>query len=141
MVYGSANMSMASKNSSGTGATEGSGKKKKRSDNVNCTMATTKKQGNRKKPKPNIIDAFQDLRANIKDSMDNRLNMLKHTISDKLGCSITEVMYDIINLLGIVLYSHLHIFTRRIMIDKSKREMYIAYKTPEVKLTYLQMEC
>ena len=81
------------------------------------------------------------MRADIKDSMDNRLNMLKHTISDKLGCSITEVMYDIINLLGIVLYSHLHIFTRRIMIDKSKREMYIAYKTPEVKLTYLQMEC
>ena len=70
--------------------------------------------------------------------MDKKSVALCGVLRDRPGCSIEEVMEDVLSLPQMTVASNIHFFSTLLLDQKLKREMYNTLKYPETKWKWLE---
>ncbi|KAJ9129065.1 hypothetical protein P3X46_034174 [Hevea brasiliensis] len=78
------------------------------------------------------------LKETIKETMESKTATMCSLLGDRPGCSIEEVMKDVLTLPLIEKGSDIHFFCTLLLDQKSKREMYNTLEDAETKWKWLQ---
>ena len=74
----------------------------------------------------------------MKENAEKRNFMMSTVLGDRPGCSISEVMEDVLSLPNMTVGSQLHFFSTLLLDQKSKREMYVTLGDAQTKLNWLE---
>ena len=74
----------------------------------------------------------------MKENAEKKNSMMCNILGDCPGCSISEVMQDVLSLLNMNVGSQLHFFSTLLLDQKSKREMYVTLGDAQTKLNWLE---
>ncbi|XP_057996468.1 uncharacterized protein LOC131175815 [Hevea brasiliensis] len=85
-----------------------------------------------------MTDTVKELKETIKETMEPKTATMCSLLGDCPGCSIEEVMKDVLTLPFIEKGSNIHFFCTLLLDQKSKREMYNTLKDVETKWKWLQ---
>ncbi|KAJ9135450.1 hypothetical protein P3X46_032632 [Hevea brasiliensis] len=104
-------------------------------------LATKKKKDNKGKKvsgATQMTDTVKELKETIKETMESKTATMCSLLGDRPGCSIEEVMKDVLTLPLIEKGSDIHFFCTLLLDQKSKREMYNTLEDAETKWKWLQ---
>ncbi|KAJ9145636.1 hypothetical protein P3X46_027998 [Hevea brasiliensis] len=85
-----------------------------------------------------MTDTVKELKETIKETMEFKTATMCSLLGDRPGCSIEEVMKDVLTLPLIEKGSDIHFFCTLLLDQKSKREMYNTLEDAETKWKWLQ---
>ncbi|XP_050222662.1 L10-interacting MYB domain-containing protein-like [Mercurialis annua] len=123
----------------GSNTSQGSGKKQKRTDSP-ADGRMNKKGGKEKKLSgtEQVTNIVRELNEGMQESMKNKTTALCRVLGDRPGCSIEEVMKDVLSLPQMQEASDIHFFSTLLLDQKSKREMYCTLKDTGTKWKWLE---
>ncbi|WCJ44739.1 hypothetical protein M5689_025392 [Euphorbia peplus] len=89
--------------------------------------ASKKKKGEKRKRKSNteqFIDITREFIKSIETSTEKNISTVREIFGDQPGCSVKEVMEDVLRLPQVAPCSEMHFFSMLLFCQKSLREMY-----------------
>ncbi|XP_050214118.1 L10-interacting MYB domain-containing protein-like isoform X2 [Mercurialis annua] len=123
----------------GSNASQPSSKKQKRTNSQTSEEKDRKKTNKGKKMSgtEQVTNIVRELNEGMQESMKNKTTALCGVLGDRPGCSIEEVMNDVLRLPQMQEASDIHFFSTLLLDQKSKREMYSTLKDAETKWKWL----
>ena len=130
--------SLGLENIEGDDNQHGRSKQKRKESCTNDTTKKKEKKGKKILGTEQVTNIVRELKEGIQESMDKKSDALCGVLRDRPGCSIEEVMEDVLYLPKMTVASDIHFFSTLLLDQKSKREMYNTLKDPETKWKWLE---